>query len=373
MRFQKAKLLIVVMALLCGVAVAGRLAWFGTTGKKVILRPAAGKEPESGIVEWFNKNRMEIWKQSSTAAPAARTKIELYSTIASANVSGSEPPKREEVRESAPVASGPEPYPHFAEVLISCLVLGDSDHRQDDRVILFFEVKQPRAHLDAKAKVPFGYYREGETLAPFPEIKLERIDPLKNMVAFRMPKHRDPRGRYEGYKGDESDSQLVERSVVAPSIDTNLLSQEDASSLNDSARAEAERRAASILRLQALDREAPLRTEETFPGSNNWALGTEDMNLLAEDYDERIRQDVTATSYSKNGVVGVQIQRIAENSVFFGKGLMQNDVVLAVNEHAIPTMSEAVRYVRKNPERNFYEVKVLRNGRERTLTYHVPR
>ncbi|MBL8899485.1 MAG: hypothetical protein JNM84_17745 [Planctomycetes bacterium] len=373
MRVQKAKLLIVLAALGAGVAVAGRLGWFAAIGKKTILNPAAGRLPADAVTDWYNGRRTELWNKDPVKAPTARTKIELYSTIATANVSGSEPPKKEEVREVTPTSSGPEPYPHFPEVSITGLILGDGDHRQDDRVVLLFEVKQPRAHLEDKAKVPLGYYREGETLDPFPEIKVERIDPLKNLVSFRMPKHRDARGRYEGYKADASDSQVIERVVLTETLDSKLLSSKDAASLDAVEKEDSARRQAASMRLLALDREAPKFTEETFPGSNNWAIGTEDLSSLAEDYDDRIRQDVTATSYNKNGVVGVQIQRISEKSVFFGKGLMQNDVVIAVNEHSIPTMSEAVRYVRKNPERNFYEFKVLRNGRERILTYHVPR
>jgi len=373
MRVQKAKLLILVVALAAGTAVAGRLGWYAVIGKHTIRNPDPERMPEKAVTHWWEKYRKPIWEEKGSDAPTARTKLEAYSTISTANVSGAEPPKREEVREATPVASGPEPYPHFAEVSISFLVFGDADHRQDDRVVLTFEPKQPRPHLGEEGRKVFDVYRAGETLAPFPEIKVEALDPAKNYVAFRMPKHRDARGRYESYKGDASDSQLVERTVESPSLDSNLLSQQDKDSLDSAERADGARRAAAIMRLQALDREAPQQTEETYPGSNVWALGTEDLLSLEKDYDERLRQDVTVASYNKNGVVGVQIQRIEENSVFFSRGLMQNDVVTAVNGQGIATMSEAVRYVRKNPDRNVYEVTILRNGRERVLSYHVPR
>lgn len=375
MRFQKAKLVILLIGLFAFLGVAGRLAWFATRGSTTILAPAEDRAPIKAVAFWWDKHRRgRIWdQQRSTVQPRARVSIGSYGALTKADVSGAEPPKAPEPVEERREPTGPQPYTHFSEVFVAWLILGSEDFRQDDRVFLLFENRSPRAALGEAGRQKLGWYSVGQKLEPYPEITVEAIDPVENAVTFRMPKHRDPQGRYESYQGNEEDSQTKVVRIVPPTLNTALLGSATAEEVRRQEREQRIRKETSAARLRALDREPSLRTEETFPGSGVWTVGTEDLNELAEDYDERLRRDVSVSSYNKNGVVGIQVQRIAEGSVFAGRGIRQNDVVLSLNDQSVPTLSEAARYIRKHPEANAFEVKMLRNGREVTITYHVPR
>lgn len=398
MRVKTIKLLIFATSSLAALAMAGRVYWFWKeketlirpeppywqeyearvrAGKAEITKDKAGRpldpatlHPKSRPVHWWWwEHRNKLLSENATVE-VAKVPEANYAFFGDLNLSGMARPAPPKEVERPRVETGPRPYDQFKNIKVVYAYELLDNGKITPWVWIYHKVDPPRAALADEGKVEEWYYTEGDKIRPMPEVKVETIDVEKGEVTFRFPKHLSTKN-YEDYQGTEEDSQtstVAYRGIAA--YGEGLVPTRAANGDGEEERSPVEE--ARYIN-PATNQPFPTKTTEV-PGTDVWDVGTEDYaELQGMDYEEALRRDVTVTSYARGGVNGVQINKVRSGSLFAGKGLLRGDVITNIGGQKITTLGEAVRYFRDHPNDRVYHVTVHRNGRDKEVSYRVPR
>ena len=116
--------------------------------------------------------------------------------------------------------------------------------------------------------------------------------------------------------------------------------------------------------------------QTTLVGKNRYALGTEDMFLLADDYATVIAREVRHRRHRdpKTGKFdGIELQEVSPGGTFSRHGAQSGDIIKSINGQAVSSVSEAITFVKNNKDRySTWEVVVENRGQERTVVYTTP-
>lgn len=122
------------------------------------------------------------------------------------------------------------------------------------------------------------------------------------------------------------------------------------------------------------DRFIPNRT--TSIGSNNFKLGTEDIETISKNYPQILGTEVQTAQHRdpRSGKYdGIEIKSIQPGSIAERHGAREGDIVKSINGHPVNSTSEAITYVKTNSgTTNTWQVVVENLGKQRTVTYHSP-
>lgn len=123
-------------------------------------------------------------------------------------------------------------------------------------------------------------------------------------------------------------------------------------------------------------RRPPHSPQTTLVGKDRYALGTEDMFLMAEDYPTIIAREVRHRRHRdpKTGKYdGIELQEVQPGGSFARHGAQSGDIIKSINGQPVSSVSEAITFVKNNKDRyTTWEVVVENRGQERTVIYESP-
>ncbi|KAA3608194.1 MAG: hypothetical protein DWQ01_14070 [Planctomycetota bacterium] len=106
---------------------------------------------------------------------------------------------------------------------------------------------------------------------------------------------------------------------------------------------------------------------------NEWEVGTEDLDAMAELDEDQVLAQVSVSPFKDaQGRQGLRISKLQKGSVFSRQGLKGEDVILSVNGFPARDRKEVMDWFREQEGTPRFEVEVLRAGRVRTLSYRMP-
>lgn len=129
--------------------------------------------------------------------------------------------------------------------------------------------------------------------------------------------------------------------------------------------------------LQAFDGPRPPVSRQTqLVGKDRFALGTEDMFLIADDYPAIVAREVRHRRHRdpKTGKYdGIELQEVQPGGTVSRHGGASGDIIKSINGHPVTSVSEAITFVKNNKEKySSWEVVVENKGQERTVIYETP-
>lgn len=106
-----------------------------------------------------------------------------------------------------------------------------------------------------------------------------------------------------------------------------------------------------------------------------YEVGTEDLELLEQLPEDEILAAVQVRPETADGGQrrGLRLAWIQPGSVFAGKGLEEQDIILDVNGFPATDRAELTRWLRDQRGVDTFRIRLERKGLERTITYRVPR
>ncbi len=109
--------------------------------------------------------------------------------------------------------------------------------------------------------------------------------------------------------------------------------------------------------------------------ANEWQIGSETAQIVDRDYSRILAEDLQyRTARDKTGkVIGLQITKVAPDSIPAQHGVTEGEIVKSINGHAVTSVSEAVSYVKQNASStNTWVVEFEKQGRTYTRIYRSP-
>jgi hypothetical protein len=116
----------------------------------------------------------------------------------------------------------------------------------------------------------------------------------------------------------------------------------------------------------------PGRTEQLSP--TKYRLGDEDLRYFDENYPKILTEEVEVSDHRDRSTGkrdGIQVNRIAPDSIAARHGVVEGDVIKSINGHPVTSKDEAILFV-KNNQKKYTEwvVEIWNKGQTRTLTYY---
>lgn len=116
----------------------------------------------------------------------------------------------------------------------------------------------------------------------------------------------------------------------------------------------------------------PGRTEQLSP--NKYRLGTEDVAYFDENYPKILTEEVEVGEWrdpKTRKLAGVQVKKIAPDSIAARHGVVEGDVIKSINGHPVASKDEAILFVKNNHKKyDEWVVEIWNKGQTRTLTYY---
>jgi hypothetical protein len=117
-------------------------------------------------------------------------------------------------------------------------------------------------------------------------------------------------------------------------------------------------------------------TETVQIGQNRFRIGTEDAQLIAEDFPRILSEEVVTTRHrnpTTGRYDGIELTKVAPGSIAERHGAQAGDVIKSINGHPVTSQAEAINFVKTNAEMyDKWEVVVSNLGQERTITFYPP-